>query len=59
MRSDVGRGGFRAEVSHPCAGKNAQGWGTQRMRLVEISNADTAASRCFAQDDHLDLEGCR
>ena len=59
MRSEFARGGLEVEVSHPCARRAAQGWGTQRMWLIEISNAGTAASRCFAQDDNLDLEGRR
>jgi hypothetical protein len=33
MRSDCGLSGFA--VSHPCARKKAQGWGTEHFRPVE------------------------
>ena len=73
MRSDLGRGELGFEVSHPCAKKNAQGWGTQQMGCIEMRDAGPSTTlrfaHCqdagpsttlrFAQDDKLLVEGCR
>jgi hypothetical protein len=49
MRSELR--GLRFEVSHPCYGKNSQGWGTGGVGLARRATAGPSTPLRFAQDD--------
>jgi hypothetical protein len=51
MRSELWRLGF--VVSHPCAKKPAQGWGTQLLRAGKGGEAGPSIPLRSAQDDSL------
>jgi hypothetical protein len=57
MRSKCSSWGF--EVSHPCAEKMAQGWGTQGWWRNQNREAGPSTALRFAQDDRLFGKGGR
>jgi hypothetical protein len=57
MRSE--RAGREFAVSHPCAEKMAQGWGTRGLWRNQDGNAGPSTALRFAQDDRLFGKGGR